>query len=227
MHVVIQARLSSKRLPRKMLKPLLGRPLLHWVIFRVKQSVTARDIIVATSDRPEDDAIVEFSKKAGVEYFRGDLENVQSRFVGIVRKSQALAFVRISGDSPMIDSTLIDQAVTRYQNGNYDLVTNVQRRTFPKGQSVEVVRSETFLSTTSMGRSTSDLEHVTRYYYENGSKFRILNFESDVNYGQVQLSVDTFQDFMRMEQLMERCDPQTAGWVELVEIVKQLESEQT
>ena len=227
MHVVVQARLSSKRLPRKMLKPLLGRPLLHWVIFRIKQSVTVRHIIVATSDRPEDDAIVECSKKAGVECFRGDLENVQSRFVGIVRKSQALAFVRVSGDSPMIDSSLIDQAVTLYDSENYDLVTNVQKRTFPKGQSVEVLRSDTFLEAASLRSNQADREHVTRYYYENPSKFRILNFQSDIDYGGVQLSVDTHDDFIRMEQLMERCDPQTASWMELVEIVKQLESAQT
>lgn len=68
---------------------------------------------------------------------------------------------------------------------------------------------------------------MTRYYYDNPSKFRILNFQSDIDYGDVQLSVDTYEDFIRMEQLMELCNPNTTGWMELVEIVKQLEAEQT
>lgn len=88
-----------------------------------------KSIVIATSHQPEDDAISDFANKSGVECFRGALEDVRSRFVEIVEKRQLSAFVRISGDSPMIDPSLIDQAVTLYHSGNYDLVTNVQKRT--------------------------------------------------------------------------------------------------
>jgi len=210
-----------------MLRPLHGSPMLDWVISRVRQANVVKDFLVATSDQPDDDKIANLAQQAGVQCFRGSLEDVRSRFVGIVRAKRLTAFVRISGDSPMIDPSLIDQAVTLYHSGNYDLVTNVQKRTFPKGQSVEVLRSDTFLESASLRSNQTDREHVTRYYYENPSKFRILNFQSDIDYGDVQLSVDTYEDFIRMEQLMERCNPKTTGWMELVEIVKQLEAEQT
>jgi len=208
-----------------MLQPLFGKPLLNWVILRIRQAVTLHDLTLATSNQPSDDGIARFAVNAGIDCFRGSLDDVRSRFVGIVREKKLSAFVRISGDSPLIDPSLIDQAVTLYHNGNYDLVTNVQKRTFPKGQSVEVLRSDTFLEATLLRSNKADLEHVTCYYYENPSKFRILNFQSDINYGHVQLSVDKNEDLIRMEQLMARCDPQTAGWMELVEIVKQLEAE--
>lgn len=227
MQVIIQARLSSTRLPSKMLRPLHGRPMLDWVISRVRQATAVTDIVVATSHQPDDDEIANFAQKAGVQCFRGSLEDVRSRFVAIVSEKRLPAFVRVSGDSPMIDPSLIDQAVTIYQGGNYDLVTNVQKRTYPKGQSVEVLRSDVFLDTILLGKSALDLEHVTRCYYETPSKFRIINFESDINYGRVQLSVDTHADFIRMERILERCDPQTTGWIKLVEIVKHLEAVQT
>ena len=227
MYAIIQARMSSQRLPGKMLRPLHGSPLLDWVISRVRQAAVVKDILVATSDQPDDDEIANLVQQSGVQCFRGSLEDVRSRFIEIARAKRLTAFVRISGDSPMIDPSLIDQAVTLYHSGNYDLVTNVQRRTFPKGQSVEVLRSDTLLEVASLRSNQADQEHVTRYYYENPSKFRILNFQSDIDYGGVQLSVDTHEDFIRMEQLMVRCDPQTTSWMELVEIVKQIEAEQT
>lgn len=210
-----------------MLRPLLGRPLLYWLIHRVQQAVTIDRVAIVTSSQRSDNTLAEFAFDLGVDCFRGDLVDVRSRFVDIVRQKKIAAFVRISGDSPLIDPTLIDQAVSLYDCGSYDLVTNVQNRTFPKGQSVEVLRSDTFLEAASLRSNPADLEHVTRYYYENPSKFRILNFQSDIDYGDVQLSVDTYEDFIRMEQLMERCNPKTTGWMELVEIVKQLEAEQT
>lgn len=219
--------MSSKRLPGKMLRPLLGQPLLQWVIQRVRHSDTAREIVVATSAQPEDDRIYNLAKKNGVECFRGGLEDVRSRFVEFVRSKQISAFVRISGDSPMIDPLLIDQAVTIFKSGNYDLVTNVRERTFPKGQSVEVLRGETFLNATLLSASAAEMEHVTHYYYTNPASFRILNFKSEINYSQVQLSVDTYEDLIRMQHLMEACDPQTVRWIELVEIVDQLESKKT
>jgi len=128
---------------------------------------------------------------------------------------KANGFVRISGDSPMIDPRLVDQAINRFTLEGCDLVTNVQRRTFPKGQSVEVLNVDKFGRVVETLHDPHDREHVTSFYYKNPEMFRISNFESGADLGDLQLSIDTEEDFSIMKQLMARVDPNVATWQEL------------
>lgn len=216
MLAIIQARMTSSRLPGKMMMHLVNRPLLAWVCDRVGQSSAVKKMLVVTSNTPSDDPIEEFCRLNHVPCYRGSLENVAERFLAAVEREDASSFIRICGDSPFIDPRLIDYGVDQFKRGSYDLVTNVLKRSFPKGQSVEVVSTDAFRGIFSKTTSADYREHVTKYFYAHDCDFRIKNFSSDYNTGHVQLSVDTIEDFQLAEKILNLSNGNPGGWLELV-----------
>ena len=162
--------------------------------------------VVVTSDQAADDAIAKLAEGMGLACVRGDELDVASRYGTAIRKYGFDAFVRVCGDSPLLDAELVRRGLSEYSSGAVDLVSNTQPRTFPKGQSVEVLRSSTFLAALPQFSEPEDREHVTRYFYRNPNRFRIRNFASDMESGAVQLSVDTPEDFLRFATLLAGTD---------------------
>jgi spore coat polysaccharide biosynthesis protein SpsF len=158
-------------------------------------------MIVATSTEKTDDAIEWFCAQEGVACFRGPLNDVAERFSQAASHFSADAFVRISGDSPLIAPQLIDQAVALYHGSNVELATNVMVRSFPKGMSVEVVRTSALRRAQSM-MLEGEAEHVTQVFYRRPSDFSIGDFSSGQNWGEVQLSIDTPEDFVAIERVV-------------------------
>jgi len=221
--IIIQARLSSTRAPGKVLRPIAGRPLLGLLLDRMRRVEDATDLVVATSERGEDDAIVRFCDAEGIAVARGPLADVAGRFANVVTALEAEAFVRISGDSPWLDPALIDQALDLYHRTGPDLVSNVHPRSFPKGQSVEVVNAETFLAELPNLTSAADREHVTSYFYAHADRFRITAFQADRPAPEVQLSVDSEADFRACVALTGRLTRPhwTYGWPEIAELARE------
>ena len=114
----------------------------------------------------------------------------------------ANAFIRISGDSPLIDPKIINLAIECFKNGDYDLVTNTFPRSFPIGQSVEVIKTNTFEKVCQKMTKLDELEHVTKYYYENSDEFRTKNFSNDKDLSSYRLVVDTPEDLKRIEKII-------------------------
>jgi spore coat polysaccharide biosynthesis protein SpsF len=214
MLAIIQARLSSVRLPGKMLMDLCGRPMLGRVLDRVSSARSIQRFVVATSNEVSDDPIARFCENERVPCHRGPLDDVMERFQGAARAESAEAFVRISGDSPLIDPGVIDLAVGYYQQADCDLATNVFVRTFPKGQSVEVVRAAALEKLKQRAITADHREHVTKAFYEDPRWFRIVSFTSGYDAGAVNLSVDTREDFERARRLIAALP--AAGWRELL-----------
>ena len=194
--------MSSKRLPGKVLLRIHGKPMLQYLLDGLKHCSVLDELVVATSIEPTDDPILNFCKAYGVACQRGSLEDVAWRFVEVTKNLKCDAFVRINGDSPLLDHRLVSKAVDLFKAGDYDIVTNAQRRTFPKGQSVEVIRSSTFKAVYPLMKTAHQKEHVTPYFYLNKGEFSIYNFESGKDYGQIQLSVDTQEDMIKVERLV-------------------------
>ena len=142
---IIQARYSSNRLPGKVLKKIFGITVLKRVINQVRKSKKISKIIVATSKHSTDKKIINFCKKNKIHCISGPLNNVFKRFYSIIVHEDCKSFVRISADSPLLDCSLIDKAITFFNRKRYDIVTNVFPRTFPKGFSVEVINSKIIL----------------------------------------------------------------------------------
>lgn len=199
---MVQARMSSERMPGKVMADLFGTPMLGHLIDRLEQCDCIDGLIVATSDYPSDDQIADYTASRGVASFRGDIDDVASRMIGAADEMKADALVRISGDSPMLDPELVTAAVEVFRRHSFDIVTNVQRRTFPKGQSVEVVSLSVLKSAWLKGMNAGEREHVTKYFYEHPSAYLIHNMTYEPACGDIQLSVDTHEDFNRMKALL-------------------------
>lgn len=201
---IIQARMSSKRLPGKMLKNILNKTLLERVVNQVKKSKHVQRIIIATSNQKSDDKLVKFCKKKKYEFFRGDLKNVALRFMALLFKikSKNRYFVRISGDSPMLDYKLIDYMYKFTRNQKFDLISNVLKRSFPKGQSIEIVKISTFKKNISNIFKKNEKEHVTSYFYNNKDKFRIKSIESKKNFANLNFCIDNNNDIKKIINIL-------------------------
>jgi spore coat polysaccharide biosynthesis protein SpsF len=177
--VIIQARSSSKRFPNKVLFKINKIPLILHIINRIKLSKKVKKIAVATSTDKTDDKLVYFLKKNKINYKRGSLKNVALRLYGLAKKEKVKYFLRISGDSPLIDPKIIDRAIILFsKKKNFDIITNVFPRTYPSGQSVEIIKTK-LLKDYLPSMNLFEKEHVTAFFYSNSKKFNIINFKND------------------------------------------------
>lgn len=202
MLAIIQARSNSKRFNKKILFSIKGRPIIDHVFLRVKKSKNISKIVVATSKNKSDDELVTHLKKNKINYFRGELDNVSKRLSDAAKKYKQNVFVRINGDSPLIDYKIIDKAVKIYQKNKkkFDIITNVFPRTFPKGQSVEIIKTH-ILSKNLHKMNKFQKEHVTIYFYKNAFQYNIKNFKSKKKLN-IDLAVDEKRDIHKIIKLI-------------------------
>lgn len=203
-HAVVQARMSSRRLPGKVLRVVHGSTLLGHLIDRLTRCAALNGLMIATSDEPSDDPIAAFAQAEGVPCHRGDLSNVALRMVQAATAGGIRHMVRVSGDSPMLDPDIVARAVTLYRDERPDLVTNVQERTFPKGQSVEVFPRALLEQALAQGLDEAEREHVTARFYRFPDRYRIRNITHPAALGDLQLSVDTEDDLAAFERVAGR-----------------------
>ncbi len=195
MIAIIQARSNSKRLRNKVMRLINNKTMIAHVHDRIKKSKSIKKIFVATSKNKTDDKLVSHLKKKKINSFRGDLNNVAKRLLSLAKNKKAKYFIRISGDSPLIDYKIIDRAcrLLLKSKNKYDIITNLFPRTFPKGQSVEIIKTST-LNRNIKNFSKDEKEHVTKYFYNNAPKFKIRNFYFNGIKKKINQSVDTKKD---------------------------------
>ena len=200
----IQARMSSVRFPGKVLAPLDGLPVIAHVIARIREIIPANQITVATSTQPSDDPLACYVRDLGVSVFRGHLGNVFVRFQQCLGRFPCDWFLRICADSPLLEGAMLRAMLTYCDRSDVDLVTNTYPRTFPKGRSLELLRSATFASLDPSRLSGAEREHLTKVYYNHPTEFRIINIKSaDPSLIDPNLCVDTIEDLQRLEQLLQ------------------------
>lgn len=201
---IIQARMSSHRLPAKVLWPVAGKPLLQYLVERARRCSGLCGVVLATSCDPSDDPLADFCTGQNLACHRGPLENVAHRFLGVLDRYAWEAFVRLNGDSPLLDQSLIARALGLFAASEVDLVTNVYPRSFPPGQSVEVIRTAAFRRAVARMTMPDEFEHVTRYFYTRPEEFRIVNFASERPLNHHHLAVDTPDELKRFSDLVAR-----------------------
>lgn len=175
---LIQCRLSSKRFPRKGMAKLAGQPVIEWVMNAALSSKQTDSTALTTSDGNDDNELERFAHEKGWLCYRGPLRNVLKRMYSAAMEYEADALVRLSGDSPLLDTNVIDQGVKLFRANNYDIVTNTFPRTCPHGQSVEIISRQAMEIALREVSKQSDKEHVTPYFYRT-EKFRIKNYSSE------------------------------------------------
>lgn len=218
--------MSSKRLPGKVLLKLDQKVLLQWTIERLRKNSYKIPVAVISSDQESDKPIEEFCDRNKVLFYKGSLENVIKRFQMACQFFQEDFFIRVSGDSPLIDPKLIDKAYEIHCKQNFDLITNIMRRSFPKGQSVELISRNAINHLQKFNLSNEEKEHVTLGFYKNKDKFNIYNFESgSKEYALQQQSIDTLSDYLKIKNLIKaEHDVLNLNWLDIYFKIKHLKN---
>ena len=197
---IIQARISSTRLPGKVLKELpfnSGITCLEQVIRRLKKSKKIDDIVIATTEDKEDNEIVDIAKKEDVKYFRGSKENVLSRYYFAAKKNNIDVVVRITSDCPCIDVDITDLTIDAHINKVADYTSNSLTRTYPHGLDVEVFNFNALEEAYKNATKYYEKEHVTPYIYRNPQKFKIniVKAPKELYASDIRITLDTEEDY--------------------------------
>ncbi len=195
MLAILQARMSSTRLPGKVMRPLAGTPMIGRQIERLRRAKRLDQIVVATSARPDDDALADYVATLGVGLYRGDLDDVLGRFhAALQAHGRPAHFLRLTADCPFADPEVIDLCIRRHLETGADITHNSVGRTYPKGLDVEVVRTTALDAAWSEAADRYDREHVTPFIYARPERFRELSITHDPP-ERWRWTVDTPQDY--------------------------------
>jgi len=170
---ILQARMSSSRLPGKVLEPILGRPLILRALERISRAQSLDAIVVATSTDPSDDPLAEVVAAEGFLVRRGDLNDVLSRFLAVVEEFGPEDVVRLTGDNALTDPEVIDRVVAEHLSHGADYSSNTMPRTYPRGLDVEVVRADALRRVAALRPDLDEREHVTMGVYRRPDQFRL------------------------------------------------------
>lgn len=199
--------MTSRRLPGKSLRPLDGaRTALQYHVERLQHATRPDLVVVTTSQDPSDDSIENLCRDLGVEVHRGPLEDVAARFLGVVERFDLDAFVRVTGDSPLIDQRLVDHGIEIFSEGGHDIVSNIRPSTYASGHSWEAVDAAAFRSAYPDMHEPEHFEHVTDFLYRNPERFRFRNVRREPDEGEINLSIDTEDDARLVEAIIARMD---------------------
>lgn len=194
---VLQARMSSSRLPGKVMRPILDRPMIGLQLERIRRAKELDRIVVATSDQRGDDPVAEYAASEGVEVHRGSLDDVLDRFQTAAARFDAKHVVRLTADCPLADWQVIDDCVRLHKTGGADYTSNivVGHRSYPDGLDVEVMTRAALEAAWREAAPGPQREHVTPYIIAHPDRFRQAHLVQTPNLEHVRWTVDTAEDF--------------------------------
>lgn len=193
--IIAQARLGSTRLPGKVMKKVLDKPLLWYLAKRVQQVKTPHKFIIATGETESNQPIIDLAKSLNIDYFIGSEDDVLDRYYQTAKTFKGDVIVRITGDCPLTDPNIIDKGLDIFLNGNYDYVSNVHPPTYPDGFDLEIFSFKALEIAWKEAKLPSEREHVTPHIWKNPEKFPPRNFEFEVDVHTIRLTVDNLEDF--------------------------------
>lgn len=200
---IIQARMTSTRLPGKVLMNIEGKPMLWHVINRLRFSKKLDDIILAIPDTKENDILEKFVKDNKLKYFRGSEKDVLSRYYEAAKFFSVDLIVRITSDCPLIDPKIVDLVIEEHLNSTADYSSNSLKKTFPRGLDVEVFNFEILEMVYKEAKEDYQREHVTPYIYEHPEIFEVQNIEAKgkLRRPELRLTVDTKEDLQLIKEI--------------------------
>ena len=205
--VIVQARMTSTRLPGKVLLPLAGVPMLTRLIERLYRVQGADGIVIATTTNATDNPIAALCDTQNVLCYRGSEYDVLARYADAAHLYGADVVVRITSDCPLIDPALIDQVIATYAKARCDYVSNMLPPTWPYGMAVEVFSAAALRQSHAEATQAAEREHVTPFIYWHPERYRLRNVESPVDLNHHRWTVDTPEDFQLVRQLFETLYP--------------------
>ena len=210
----VEARMASSRLPGKVMRELLGMPVLHRVVERISQAKAVKEVIVATSVNPADNVIADYCKAYSLAYYRGSEDDVLERVVKAAARFGGDVIVQLGADNPFYDPDIIDQLVGIYLKGNFDYVCNDLEPTYPNGVEVHVVSLETLMGVMEKTNNKLDREDVSRYIWEHPKKYRILNIKApkELFAPGIRMTLDYEEDYTVIVKVFEALYPKNPNF---------------
>jgi len=205
----IEARMTSSRLPGKVLLPADGKPMLAHLVSRLRQVPSINNIILATTTNQADDPLQAFSRQVGILCHRGSEDDVMGRVIGAAEQAKADIIVEITGDCPIIDPRLVEQAIRIFTNNKCEYAGNAHVRSYPDGMDVQVFWLETLKRSSSMTSAPLDREHVTLHIRQHPELFSHLHIVAppDEHWPDLGLTLDEESDYKVLKHLIEHFGP--------------------
>jgi spore coat polysaccharide biosynthesis protein SpsF len=201
----IEARMTSTRLPGKVLADVGGTPMLELMVDRLRRSQTVNEICVATTVNSTDDPLEEFATRTGIACYRGSEDDVLGRVLASATSRDADVIVETTGDCPFIDPAIVDACVFAYVSEDTHLVGNCLVETFPRGLDVRVFSTDALQEVSQLTNDPVDREHVSIYFYEVDGRYRVRNVEAvgDLRHPEWRWTVDTEDDLQFVRRVVE------------------------
>jgi spore coat polysaccharide biosynthesis protein SpsF len=221
---IIQARMSSTRVPGKVLKDIAGKTMLEWVTTRVRRASFITQVVVATTTGPRDDVIVEACRRLDVSVYRGSEQDVLDRYYNAARQSDADVVVRITSDCPLIDPREIERVIVDFRGQCPSYASNSITPGCLRGLDTEVMTMESLARAWREARHAYHRAHVTPYIYQNPHLFRVLAspIPSDRDLSAHRWTVDTEEDLDMVRALLAELPSDRFGWQEALAMVERL-----
>ena len=192
--VVLQARMSSTRLPGKVMSQINGHPMIYWEISRISKAKLVNKIVVAISDQKSDDVLADYLDSIHQDYIRGSLDNVLSRYVKAEENYNPSAIIRLTADCPLVMPELIDQYLEIFYKNDFEYLSNTLELSYPDGLDIEIIAPGIFKKLLVSSLSKEEQEHVTLGIYSRKDKFRTYNVSNNANISEFRWTVDTSDD---------------------------------
>ena len=198
---ILQARMTSTRLPGKVMKQINGKPMIHWQIMRILNAKSIDHLVVATSIDPSDDILCQYLDSIGVTTIRGSLEDVKERFDLVLSELQPEVFVRLTADCPLVMPEILDTLVEEFLRRDVDYLSNTIIPTYPDGLDIEVIKRSAFSRLKDLELSKPEKEHVTYAMYSRDNLFTTVNYRNVVDLSAMRWTVDYLEDFNFVSQI--------------------------
>lgn len=217
---IIQARMGSTRLPGKILRPILGQPMLWWDVTRVRKSRLIDEIVIATTTESQDDQTAALCAANGWRCFRGSTDDVLDRYYQAAREVGATQVVRITSDCPLIEAAVIDLIIATHTSSAPapDYTSNALPRSYPRGLDTEIFSFAALERAWREDRS-GWREHVTPFIYNNPAMFRLNNVTNAADYSHHRWTVDTREDFELIERIYGAFGHGDFGWRDVLALL--------
>jgi len=222
---IIQARMTSSRLPGKVLAGLGGQPVLAWVVRRAGRTQGIDQVVVATSIAAEDDAVAAFCKEQDYACSRGSLFDVLDRYRQAAREYDAEVIVRLTGDCPLIDPGMLADNLRTFLDTKPSLDFAANRlpgeRTIPIGLDAEFCTMAALETAWREAQKPYQREHVMPFFYEHAHRFRILHIKHIPEHGHYRWTVDTPEDLELLREVVSHFKDDEFSWKEVLALFQE------
>ena len=202
--VILQARMSSTRLPGKVLMEVNGKPMIYWQIQRILRSKKVSKLVVATSEHPTDDILVEYLKSINCDFVRGSLDDVLSRFIKVENIYNPEVIIRLTADCPLVMPDLIDSMLEKFYEAKVQYLSNIIELTYPDGLDIEIIKAGTLNKLSTMNPSISEQEHVTLGIINRMDQFSSFSVVNGSNLSRYRWTVDTKEDLIFIKEIFRK-----------------------